>query len=124
MTEPLEAARRIVAAADHYLASVREHGHKSATAEQALDCYTAAIEKDADVVARALLAREQAAGWQPIETAPRGEQIMLADKQGLVFAGFISRNDPPVVRIDPVWHRLADFTHWRHYPAPPGQEQP
>lgn len=60
----------------------------------------------------AALANAEPAGWQPIDTAPQNEKVLLACDGGIVIGMWRH------YRI----HNAPKFTHWMPLPTPPKEE--
>lgn len=69
-------------------------------------------------IARAAIAAYEAALWEPIETAPRDGQLILAKHKTISRARMLYAN-PEWVETEA--NRL--YTHWRPLPAPPESER-
>ena len=127
MTDPLEAELSPLRAAVERRAAIRR---AKRILEKASPNFVDEATTDAVVVARALLAREQAAGWQPIETAPKdGTDVLLYSPDAISDAmighwvdGFGPPGDGGAWWPDNDSARFpidAWPTHWQPLPPPP-----
>lgn len=69
------------------------------------------------------MTREQAAGWQPIETAPEDRPVFTFQQTAEGAKYRVARFWSGLVWQDEHGNRVWP-THWQPLPAPPGQEQP
>lgn len=89
--------------------------------EAMIAAYYADGATDAREMMRAALAVVRAhEGWQPIETAPRGEYLLLSDGEDVEFGEYgwdEGEDERPVFIHD--GPGIRGMSHWRPLPEPP-----